>query len=214
MTDDNPLPNPRRSPDSDPPLPAWMTLPGSLIQPGAPRVEGTDATEPGDPAGPAPVDDAPPHTEQAEANAAAEEPEAPDEAAQASDAVAAAQAPDAVAAAQAPDAVVAAQAPDAVVAAQAPDAPERPVAEVAETPDTSEPSEAEPAAPSVDEARSPVRDEADGGRSAGRVAGRHRGREARGGGVRSWGGAKSPGTPVPAGVAGRGRRWRRRWRLS
>lgn len=40
MTDDNPLPNPRRSPDSEPtPLPAWMTLPGSLAQPGAPRVE-------------------------------------------------------------------------------------------------------------------------------------------------------------------------------
>ena len=58
MTDDNPLPNPRRSPDSDPPLPAWMTLPGSLVQPGAPAVEETDAdlgaeepdTAPADPA--------------------------------------------------------------------------------------------------------------------------------------------------------------------
>ncbi|PRX62790.1 segregation and condensation protein B [Nonomuraea fuscirosea] len=51
MTDDNPLPNPRRSPDSDPPLPAWMTLPGSLVQPGAPAVEET-STAP-DPARPA-----------------------------------------------------------------------------------------------------------------------------------------------------------------
>lgn len=38
MTDNpNPLPGPRKSPDSDPPLPAWMTLPGSLVQPASPE---------------------------------------------------------------------------------------------------------------------------------------------------------------------------------
>ncbi|RVX39643.1 segregation and condensation protein B [Nonomuraea polychroma] len=42
MTDNpNPLPNPRQSPDSGPPLPAWMTLPGSLVQP-SPRLPGDD----------------------------------------------------------------------------------------------------------------------------------------------------------------------------
>lgn len=46
MTDDNPLPNPRRSPDSEPPLPAWMTLPGSLAQPGAPELEAEPAATP------------------------------------------------------------------------------------------------------------------------------------------------------------------------
>lgn len=57
MTDDNPLPNPRRSPDSDPPLPAWMTLPGSLIQPGAPSVEDTDAVSTSEPADAGPAED-------------------------------------------------------------------------------------------------------------------------------------------------------------
>ncbi|GGT29603.1 hypothetical protein GCM10010176_087880 [Nonomuraea spiralis] len=38
MTDNpNPLPGPRKSPDSGSPLPAWMTLPGSLVQPASPE---------------------------------------------------------------------------------------------------------------------------------------------------------------------------------
>ncbi|GAA3207380.1 hypothetical protein GCM10020216_008940 [Nonomuraea helvata] len=44
---DNPLPTPRRSPDSEPPLPAWMTLPGSLVQPSAPAVEDGEVSEDG-----------------------------------------------------------------------------------------------------------------------------------------------------------------------
>lgn len=56
MTDDNPLPNPRKSPDSDPPLPAWMTLPDSLVQPTVPRVEADQPEdEPGSAPGEAPV---------------------------------------------------------------------------------------------------------------------------------------------------------------
>lgn len=46
---DNPLPTPRRSPDSEPPLPAWMTLPGSLAQPSSPSAEDTpDPSSPED----------------------------------------------------------------------------------------------------------------------------------------------------------------------
>lgn len=38
MTDNpNPLPGPRKAPDSGSPLPAWMTLPGSLVQPSSPE---------------------------------------------------------------------------------------------------------------------------------------------------------------------------------
>lgn len=38
MTDNpNPLPGPRKAPDSGSPLPAWMTLPGSLVQPASPE---------------------------------------------------------------------------------------------------------------------------------------------------------------------------------
>ncbi|SDL13757.1 segregation and condensation protein B [Nonomuraea maritima] len=46
MTDDNPLPNPRKSPDSEPSLPAWMTLPGSLVQPTPPDGEDDPAQQP------------------------------------------------------------------------------------------------------------------------------------------------------------------------
>jgi segregation and condensation protein B len=44
------LPGPRKSPDSEPPLPAWMTLPGSLVQPSPPDVERESEAEdvPGD----------------------------------------------------------------------------------------------------------------------------------------------------------------------
>lgn len=47
----NPLPNPRRSPDSEPPLPAWMILPGSLVQPSAPALEDVEASEDDTPGG-------------------------------------------------------------------------------------------------------------------------------------------------------------------
>lgn len=80
MTDNpTPLPNPRRSPDADPPLPVWMTLPGSLAQPSAPNLE----REPADPAPPAdgvpteptpaPPHPAPPPDPPADAHAAAPE---------------------------------------------------------------------------------------------------------------------------------------------
>ncbi len=78
MTDNpNPLPNPRRSPDSEPPLPVWMTLPGSLAQPSAPSLEVESEQE--DTTGPADADEAAGEASEEAADAALEGASALDE---------------------------------------------------------------------------------------------------------------------------------------